>query len=310
MLETSQLDFDLSFLDDLAEYQAFEPRWILCDGNGLMFPFFSLGLDAHGTAEAVTASVDKLMQRWPTGRIVMCWDAVDNRAFRRQWLPCYKFGRGAARSSLFRDQIEATYRLGQEKGYLQLTRAGYEADDVIASAVRLFVQESVGPVVIVSEDQDLLQLVQPAVVQLHPRKRLLMDASALELAGKFGGFDHTWRKAIKGDGGDNVKGLPGVGDVWAGTILQEYPDFVAHCIAGTVDFYQFTPKARLMVMKAGLALAHPVKVKHDTCQPDVSVAERAVMELVRDTYQSIALEDGLTFDALTDAVLAAKAVSP
>ena len=98
---------------------------------------------------------------------------------------------------------------------------GFEADDVIASAVRKATAEGL-QVVIASADKDLLQLVGPRVVMWDAMRDKVYGPN--EVVEKFGVRPEQMRDllALMGDSSDNVKGVPSVGPKKAAMLLSQY----------------------------------------------------------------------------------------
>ena len=112
-------------------------------------------------------------------------------------------------------------------GYANLQVAGYEADDVIASATRRAREHGI-EVMVVTGDRDLFQLIEPGVRVMATSRGItetkVYDHDAVvdrygippALVPDFVG--------LKGDTSDNIPGVPGIGDKTATQLLQEYGD--------------------------------------------------------------------------------------
>ena len=129
----------------------------------------------------------------------------------------------------FLDQLEWIKKLSEAFGYGVYEKKGLEADDLIASAVRILKEKLLEEVLIVSADKDLAQLVAPKIKQLLPPPtanprlgwRILDVDGVIE---KFGVppsriLDYL---SIIGDQSDNIPGLAGVGPKTATKWLKEY----------------------------------------------------------------------------------------
>ena len=110
----------------------------------------------------------------------------------------------------------------KKMGFKQLEIEGYEADDVIASIVRVTKDMDL-KVRIVSHDKDLYQLIDDAKVTIFdPMKKVDIDEQkAYE---KFGVKPHLVRDwlAIVGDSSDNIPGVKGIGAKGASKLLNEF----------------------------------------------------------------------------------------
>ncbi|MEJ5299721.1 MAG: DNA polymerase I [Thermodesulforhabdaceae bacterium] len=99
----------------------------------------------------------------------------------------------------------------------------YEADDLIASAVR-WAKEGGYNVVIVSGDKDLHQLIEsPRVIQWDPQRDQWYDEKAVEEKIGVPPSRVTDFLAIVGDKSDDVPGVAGIGEKGAVKLLKRYP---------------------------------------------------------------------------------------
>src|ERR1700704_6435673 len=104
-----------------------------------------------------------------------------------------------------------------------LEQAGYEADDLIATYVRIACERG-ATATIVSSDKDLMQLVTDCVTMYDTMKdRRLGIAEVIE---KFGVPPEkvVEVQALAGDSTDNVPGVPGIGVKTAAQLINEYGD--------------------------------------------------------------------------------------
>ncbi|HEK85528.1 MAG TPA: DNA polymerase I [Candidatus Aminicenantes bacterium] len=113
----------------------------------------------------------------------------------------------------------------------------YEADDVLATLTRLAVEQKI-PVVIVTTDKDLLQVVGPLVAVFNPAKEIYLVDGQINpeflktLKGKkidqvenvFGvrPGQVTDVLTLQGDSSDNVPGVPGIGEKTARNLILEF----------------------------------------------------------------------------------------
>lgn len=110
------------------------------------------------------------------------------------------------------------------------TKAGYEADDVIGTiAYKIKAEYPDIEVMIVSGDNDLLQLVQERISLYMPKTGVgnFKTFHPDDVKEKFGGLGPLQiidYKALKGDTSDNIPGVPGVGDKTATNLLLEFHD--------------------------------------------------------------------------------------
>lgn len=155
--------------------------------------------------------------------VAICCDSP--KSTRRDQHPEYKANRPAKDHAAL-EQLQRTKETLRRDGFLLWEHEGYEADDVIASAVR-----QAGPdcaITVFSADKDLLQVVYDAGAGSEP-VRVVSTASGTvyDVEGvrqKLGvppGLVRDWL-ALVGDKSDNIAGVPGIGAVKAAALLNEF----------------------------------------------------------------------------------------
>jgi len=102
----------------------------------------------------------------------------------------------------------------------------YEADDVIGTVAEKFAGESV-EMVIVSNDMDMLQLVNSLVKVLRPArppfvKKKIYTKDAVVKSFGFVPVKIIDYKALRGDPSDNIPGVKGIGDKTAKKLIMEF----------------------------------------------------------------------------------------
>ena len=145
---------------------------------------------------------------------------VKGPTFRHKIFPDYKANRPPMPKDLA-PQIPYAKKIVQANGILCLEMAGVEADDVIATAARSF--EKIGrPVVVVSGDKDLLQLVSDTVTFWDPMNDRTMTPQAVHDKYNVPPAKLLDLFSLIGDKSDNVPGVPGVGPKTAEKLINEY----------------------------------------------------------------------------------------
>ena len=88
----------------------------------------------------------------------------------------------------------------------------FEADDLVYNVIKN--ASTAVEFVVVSSDSDFIQLLQefPNVKLYNPIAKAFVEAPA---------YDYITWKALRGDGSDNIPGIPGVGDKTAETVLED-----------------------------------------------------------------------------------------
>jgi len=104
-----------------------------------------------------------------------------------------------------------------------LEKAGYEADDLIATYARIACDAG-ATATIVSSDKDLMQLVTDCVIMYDTMKDARIGIA--EVTEKFGVPPNkvVEVQALAGDSTDNVPGVPGIGIKTAAQLIVEYGD--------------------------------------------------------------------------------------
>ena len=207
---------------------------LLCDGHNLAFRSF-YGIRELNRSDGFPTNMVhgwvksfwKLEDEFNPNQIHVFFD-LGGATKREELLPSYKENRGLPPEG-FLDQLEWIKKLSEAFGYGVYEKKGLEADDLIASAVRILKEKLLEEVLIVSADKDLAQLVAPKIKQLLPPPtanprlgwRILDVDGVIE---KFGVppsriLDYL---SIIGDQSDNIPGLVGVGPKTATKWLKEY----------------------------------------------------------------------------------------
>jgi len=143
------------------------------------------------------------------------------KTFRHDIDPNYKATRPEAPEDL-KKQLPVAISWIEKMGFKCYSKEGYEADDVIASAVA-FAKKNGIKVRIVSHDKDLYQLIDDDIVTLYdPIKKV--DINEERCFEKFGVYPNRVGDylSIVGDSADNIPGVKGIGQKGAKTLLDEF----------------------------------------------------------------------------------------
>ena len=118
-------------------------------------------------------------------------------------------------------QIPFIQKLVQVFNISVLYKEGYEADDIIGSAVRI-AEDKGFDVTIVSGDKDMLQLITPNVRMLDTLKGKVYGER--EVIEKFGVEPDKVVEVLglMGDASDNIPGIPGIGEKTASSLIKEF----------------------------------------------------------------------------------------
>ncbi len=117
---------------------------------------------------------------------------------------------------LIRDAVRAF-------GLPSIEKAGYEADDLIATYARAAAADG-RRVTIVSSDKDLMQLVGDGITMMDPMKGIMIGPEQVIERFGVGPEKVIDVQALAGDTSDNVPGVPGIGIKTAAELINTYGD--------------------------------------------------------------------------------------
>jgi DNA polymerase-1 len=164
--------------------------------------------------------IDGLRRDHNTDYIVFALDSK-GKTFRSDIYPQYKANRDTPPEDLIR-QLPIAIEWIREMGFANISKDGYEADDVIATVTK-FAKEQGLKVRIVSHDKDLYQMIDDSRVVMYDsvKKREIDEQGCLD---KFGVHprDFVNFQAILGDSSDNVPGVKGIGQKGASKLINKY----------------------------------------------------------------------------------------
>ena len=149
--------------------------------------------------------------------------ALDSKGknFRHEIDPQYKANRIAAPEDL-QKQLPVAISWISKMGFKCYEEEGFEADDVIASAVR-FAKEHDIKVRIVTHDKDLYQLIDDGKVVIYdPMKKIEIDRE--KCFEKFGVYPDKIQEylSLTGDTADNIPGVKGIGPKGAKKLIEDF----------------------------------------------------------------------------------------
>lgn len=257
------------------------PPVLLLDGASMWFRAY-FGVPSSITApdgrpvNAVRGfldSVTTLITQFQPGRLVVCLDLDWRPQFRVDLISSYKAHRVVEESSLvgqsgvgnaeeipddLKPQVDMILEMLDAYGIATAGAEGFEADDVLGT---LAAAERHDPVVVISGDRDLLQLVADDPVEI----RVLYIGQGLKKATLFGPAEVAERYGVpaeragdayaelallRGDPSDGLPGVRGVGEKTASTMLAQYGSLES-IMAAAHDPNSALPKAfRIKILAA------------------------------------------------------------
>ena len=173
-----------------------------------------------GAIKGVTNMLMNLKKDSEGSPIVVVFDAK-GKTFRNKIYSEYKANRPPMPDDL-REQLEPLKNICKAIGFPLIEIAGVEADDVIATIVKL-AKEKKFKEVVSSLDKDLMQLVEdPNTTIMNTMNHQIFDEK--KVFEKFGVKPNQIRDmlALVGDSSDNIPGVPKVGQKTAAKWLNEF----------------------------------------------------------------------------------------
>ncbi|AQA06664.1 flap endonuclease [Mycobacterium sp. MS1601] len=194
-------------------------------------------------------AIATLVTQQRPGRLVVCLDLDWRPQWRVDLIPSYKAHRVEQENAAgtpdveevpdeLSPQVEMIAELLDAFGIATAGARGFEADDVLGT---LAARERRDPVVVVSGDRDLLQVVtdEPVPVRVLYLGQGLAKAvlwGPTEVADKYAlpadraGDAYAELAVLRGDPSDGLPGVPGIGEKTAATLLGQH-----RCLAGILS---------------------------------------------------------------------------
>ncbi|WP_018085844.1 DNA polymerase I [Desulfurispora thermophila] len=203
---------------------------LIVDGNSLAYRAFhamshlrtSTGIPT-GAVFGFTSMLLKLLHEKKPAYLAVCFDK-SRINFRHSRYAAYKANRRETPEEL-RPQFPLIKEVLDAMNITILEKDNYEADDLIGTVARLATAQDI-PCLILTGDQDTLQLVSPLVRVLLTKKGIsrLEEYTEEKVAQKFGCLPPYLPdyKGLAGDSADNIPGVPGIGDKTAVNLLKTY----------------------------------------------------------------------------------------
>jgi DNA polymerase-1 len=208
------------------------PRLLLLDGHSLAYrAFYALPAENFVTKTGQTTNavfgftsmlINMLRDEKPT-HIGVAFD-VSRQSFRTEQYADYKAGR-AKTPDIFTAQVSLIREVLDALGIRYVDKAGYEADDVIATLARRG-RDAGMQVGVVTGDRDAFQLVDDDITVLYLKRGVSeMDRMTAEkVTERYGVGPDCYRDlaALVGEASDNLIGVPGVGPKTAAKWIGQY----------------------------------------------------------------------------------------
>ncbi|MCR4403995.1 MAG: DNA polymerase [Candidatus Acetothermia bacterium] len=208
-----------------------EKRLLLIDAGSIVYPAYHVMRELATSSGFPTGAIYgfartllKLLHDYPSEYMAVAFDSR-GKTVRHERYEEYKATRPLMDEALA-VQLPKIKELLEAWAIPSFAKEGYEADDIIATLAKLAAEQGL-PVLIVSGDKDLMQLVDEQVWVLKPARPPRQEVELLDRAGvkeHLGVPPELVRDylALVGDKVDNVPGVPGVGEKTAQKLLEEF----------------------------------------------------------------------------------------
>jgi len=225
------------------------PKLALLDGHSLAYrAFYALPPDLATPSGQVTNAVFgftsmliKLLDEENPDAMAVAWDRKEP-TFRTEMYPEYKATRTSA-PDIFRTQIPLIEEVLDALEIPQISVAGFEADDIIATLAKEG-KELGYDVMVVTGDRDSFQLSADDLTILYTLRGIsdTVHATPQWLKERYGITPERYVEyaALRGDSSDNLPGVPGVGEKTAARLVNAYDSLEALY----EDLDSMTPKLR------------------------------------------------------------------
>ena len=210
-----------------------KPLLILFDGNALVHRAFHalppLSITKTGEmVNAVQGFASTLLKLLRENKPDYWAIAFDRHAptFRHEMFEDYKAQRPKTPPELV-TQIERVHQLARAFNLPVFEMDGYEGDDIIGTVSVQAASKGIDTL-IVTGDNDMLQLVQPGIRVMSPRRgfadTVVYDDDAVREKYGLDPAQLISYKALVGDTSDNIPGVKGIGEKTAVKLLQQFND--------------------------------------------------------------------------------------
>ncbi|HCB64338.1 MAG TPA: DNA polymerase I [Fusobacteria bacterium] len=202
-------------------------RAIIIDVNSLLYKSFYKLMNMRsskgfptGALLGITNSIISILDKFKPDYFVACFDVSRDSLKRKEIFDDYKSNREGAPEDLAL-QIAKSKELISALGAHVLTEEGYEADDMIASAVKYFSENGIDSIVVTS-DKDLMQLVPRASIFNHSKNLLVSTKEDVVDAMGVTPEQIVDLFALMGDSSDGIPGVKGIGPKMASKLVMNY----------------------------------------------------------------------------------------
>ena len=214
-------------------------RIVIIDGNSLLFrayyatayPGVEIMRSQDGTPTnaifAFSNMLNKILADLKEGESIFVAFDAGKHNFRHDQLETYKANRKPAPEDLVK-QFPLVREFLKALNIYQFEEVGFEGDDIAGTVAKLAEKEGY-KVNLFTSDRDFLQLVTDNItvniLKTGLSNVLEMTPSLVKETYGFEPLQIIDYKGLRGDASDNLPGIPGIGEVTAVKLLNEYGSF-------------------------------------------------------------------------------------
>ena len=222
--------------DNLSSTEDFN-NLLVVDGLNLAFRYKHLGKDKF--AEDYVRTVHSFAKSYKSGKIIITGDGGSD--YRYALLDTYKISRKDLKDNQtekeakefedFLSEVNRAFNLLNLK-HPVLRYKGVEADD-IAAYISKYYSENFEHIWLISSDRDWDLLINNKVSRFSFRTRKEITINNWNSHYNYEPQDHISIKVLQGDKGDDIPGVPGIGDKRAATLIKQH--------GSALDIYEKLP---------------------------------------------------------------------
>jgi len=238
---------------------------------------------------AVGGFANMLVRLWTNERpdaVLVAWDTLTVPTYRHEAFEPYQSGRVFDESLL--EQLDVLPELVRACGFAAAKGAGYEADDFLAAAARVWP----GDLLVATSDRDAFQLASERVTILQPTRGVseLARIGPAEVRERYGVEPEQVPDliALRGDPSDKLPGARGIGPKKAADILRQYGTLEAALADGRfgAEAEDLRLYRRIATMDASATLP-PLEEQTPTWAEASSFARRLGLDALADRLASL-----------------------